>query len=321
MKNLGPWIAITVLILGTVIIVLLFTELGWNRIADAPPIAASDSKLWNFTTGFELLAATALAWWPYSGGMVRLTSGGRGAMWPLVCGLAIPTALVSTIGLWSALALPETGGDPTVFLVDLGGVWVGIVSLAFIVLANIGTTMVGIYVTAVGLRQVPAIERTPWSASTAMGLVPVGIVLVVTPDWVFDNIGTFLGFMGVVFAPMCAIQAVDYFVFRRKTLNVRGLYVSGKGTPYHFWGGFNLVGLFALASGCLTYLYLLDPVKYTSRSPYEYMSASLPAAFVAAVVYAVLTKLIVIPSGRGDYPQDATAEPAGEQVLAGAASR
>jgi NCS1 family nucleobase:cation symporter-1 len=214
---------------------------------------------------------------------------------------------VSTIGLWSALALPDSAGDPTLFLVDLGGIPVGVIALSFIVLANLGTAMVGAYVTAIGLRQLPAVERRSWNTSTLIALAPVGLVLIVAPTFVYDNIGSFLAFMGAFFAPVCAVQAVDNLVFRRGRLDLRAIYDVGPGTAYHFWGGVNVVAFVAIALGWLTYITLLNPVSFASRSPYEYLSASLPAAAVAAVAHLVLTKVVVIPSRRGAYGEPAAA--------------
>ena len=121
------------------------------------------------------------------------------------------------------------------------------------------------------------------------------------PDLFFSNFGTFLAFIGVFFAPICAIQIVDYLIIRRQRINIRGIFSSGPGTPYHYWGGFNPAAILAMAAGFVTYLYLLNPVTYASRSPYEFLTASLPTAVVAGVVYWLLTVMIVIPAGKGDY--------------------
>jgi NCS1 family nucleobase:cation symporter-1 len=56
-----------------------------------------------------------------------------------------------------------------------------------------------------------------------------------------------------------------------------------------------------MIAGCGTYRYLLNPITYESNSPYEFVTASLPAAFIAGLVYYVLTKLVVKPAGKGGY--------------------
>jgi NCS1 family nucleobase:cation symporter-1 len=45
---------------------------------------------------------------------------------------------------------------------------------------------------------------------------------------------------------------------------------------------------------------LLNPLTYQSRGPYAYLTASLPAAAVAALIY-LLASAFVIRAGRGGY--------------------
>ena len=56
-----------------------------------------------------------------------------------------------------------------------------------------------------------------------------------------------------------------------------------------------------MAAGFATYLFLLNPVTYASHWPHEYLTASLPTAFVGGLVYLIVTLLIVKPAGKGDY--------------------
>jgi NCS1 family nucleobase:cation symporter-1 len=63
-----------------------------------------------------------------------------------------------------------------------------------------------------------------------------------------------------------------------------------------------------MVAGAGLYIWLLDPVKYTSHTPYEYLSATLPAAALAGAVYYLVTRLVVIPAGRGGYAEDPAAE-------------
>jgi NCS1 family nucleobase:cation symporter-1 len=308
MQKTGTAVAAVVTLLGVFIVVLLVKEVGWSTIMDAEPLAPSSSKLYNYTTGFEMLAAINLAWWPYVGGLVRSTSGARKALWPVVIGLGLPVSALSLIGLFAALAVPESGGDPTKFLIELGGVSAGVPALAFIILANFGTALVGTYIAALGLAQVPSFQgRLSWNLSTALGILPVAVVAGLFGSQFFDNIGVFLAFLGVTFAPICGIQIADYYVLKRRP-SLRGMFIHGPGTPYHYWRGFNPVGIVGLLAGVATYMYLLNPLTYESNPPYEYVSATLPAAFVAGLVYAVLMKW-VMPSERTAVKDASAAEP------------
>ena len=91
------------------------------------------------------------------------------------------------------------------------------------------------------------------------------------------HFGTFLAFIGVFFAPLCAIQIVDYFLLRGQRINIRGVYQRGEGTPYAYCYGFNPVAILGMAAGFATYLFLLNPVTYASHRPHEYLTRSLAA--------------------------------------------
>lgn len=152
----------------------------------------------------------------------------------------------------------------------------------------------------VGLASILALQKSDPSAwFVELGGTTYGVIALLFV--IAANLGTFLAFIGVFFAPLCGIQIVDYFLLRGQRINIRGVYQSGPGTPYEYWGGFNIVAILAMAAGFATYLYLLNPISYVSNSPYEYLTASLPTAVVGGLVYLIGTLAIVKPSGKGDY--------------------
>jgi nucleobase:cation symporter-1, NCS1 family len=57
----------------------------------------------------------------------------------------------------------------------------------------------------------------------------------------------------------------------------------------------------ALGLGCAVYVYLLNPLTYESHEPYRYLTASLPTAFISGCIHVVLTRLFIVPAGRGGY--------------------
>jgi NCS1 family nucleobase:cation symporter-1 len=134
-----------------------------------------------------------------------------------------------------------------------------------------------------------------------MTIMPIALVGGLMPNWVFEHFGTLLAAAGVAFAPLCGIQIVDYYVLRRRKLDVRAIYTRSPDGAYHYWNGINPAAIIAQAIGCATYIYLLNPVTYESHGPYRFVTASLPAALAAAVIYAAVTKLVVIPAGWGGY--------------------
>jgi NCS1 family nucleobase:cation symporter-1 len=270
-----------------------------ETIATATPAYASGSLRWDYVTGIEIGIVSLLSWWPYIGAMVRKAPDAPVATLPAMLGMGLPVPILSIVGLAAILALQVS--DPSAWLIQLGGSFYGVIALVFVITANLGTTLAGVYATAVGLRQVPFLAQARWSTLMLWGLIPVAAVTLIVPELFFANFGTFLAFIGVFFAPMCAIQIVDYLILRRQRINIRAVYVGGPGTDYHYWHGINPAAVAAMAAGFVTYLYLLNPVSYASRAPYDWLTASLPTAAVAGVVYWLVTVFAVRRAGLGGY--------------------
>ncbi|WP_423184981.1 cytosine permease [Arthrobacter sp. NyZ413] len=293
LRNVGPIIAGSVIVLSVVVMVLLFTKLGADAIFTAPALAPSGDNLLDYMTGIELLISTGLSWWPYVGGVLRNSAGTHTAIWPAISGLGVAVSAICLIGLYSSTAIPESKGDPTKFLMEVGGLGFGLLALAFIVLANIGTAMLGIYVSALALKQIPAFDRiVPWNVTTASVLAPVGVIVALFATPFYDHFGTFLSFSGVVFGPLCGVQIVDYFLIRKQQLHLRSLFTDEPGNRYWFTGGFNLSGLVSIGAGVCAYLLLLDPVTFASAPAFKYIGASVPATVVAAGFYLILRKWV-----------------------------
>jgi NCS1 family nucleobase:cation symporter-1 len=110
-----------------------------------------------------------------------------------------------------------------------------------------------------------------------------------------------VAYIGVFFAPLCGIQIIDYFLLRRQRVSIRGLYAKGPDAPYGYWFGINPAALAGMAVGVWAYLYLLDPISYEIRDPFTLVGASLPAAILAAVAYAIVTLVVIRPLNKGGY--------------------
>jgi NCS1 family nucleobase:cation symporter-1 len=298
LERVSTWLFFFIVGIGIWMVYMLLTNQS-DAIAATKPAYASGSLQWDYVTGIEIGIVSLLSWWPYIGAMVRQSPNAHTATLPSMLGMGLPVPILSVVGLAAVLALKVS--DPSAWLVQLGGTFYGVIALLFVIAANFGTALAGVYATGVGLRQVPTLQKANWKTLILLGLVPVAAVSAIVPDLFFANFGTFLAFIGVFFSPLCAIQIVDYLIIRKQQINIRGVYTSGEGTPYHFWAGINPAAILAMAAGFFTYLYLLNPVSYASNSPYEYLTASLPTAVVAGVVYYIVTVAIVKPAKKGGY--------------------
>jgi nucleobase:cation symporter-1, NCS1 family len=270
----------------------------WPELIAAQPAGASPHPLWNYTTGVELGIGATLSWWPYIGAMIRMAPNGRTIVLPVMLGMAAPVPLLSLIGLAGVLVLKSS--DPTEWLRVVGGPAYAIISLTFVTAANFGTTTAGIYASAIGLRNFAALQRRTWTTLLLITIAPVALVGIFIPELFFAKFGNFLALIGVAFAPLCGIQIVDYFVLRRGRIDIRAIYGGAPEQAYYYWKGINPAAMFALAAGCLTYVTLLNPLTYESMELYPYVTASLPSATAAALVYFLGSRL-VMRAGRGGY--------------------
>ncbi|MFZ2503639.1 MAG: cytosine permease, partial [Nocardioides sp.] len=276
------------------IFMLVWKEGG--ALADAQPAYASAKRL-DYSYGIEIGLVSLLSWWPYIGSMTREAPSTKVATMPAMLGMGLPVPILSVVGLAGILVLQTS--DPSQWLTDVGGPFFGALALLFVIAANFGTATAGIYAATVGIKAVPAARGVSWNSALMLSIVPVAIIGVFTPNWFFDNFGTFLAYIGVFFAPLCGIQIIDYFVLRKQRISLRSIY-DPRG-DYQYWGGLNPAAIVAMAAGVVTYLYLLNPQTYVARDPFSLVGASLPAALVAALVFAIVTVAVVRPAGRGGY--------------------
>lgn len=271
----------------------------WADLAAAVPAYAATDPLWNYTTGIEIGIVSLLSWWPYIGAMVRMAPKGRTAALPIMIGMGAPVPALSLIGIAGILVLQIS--DPSEWMRAIGGPVYGVIALLFVAAANLGTAVAGVYASAIGLRHFPALGKLPWPVLLLLTIGPVVLVGLFIPELFFANFGSFLAFIGMAFAPLCGIQIADYYFLRGRRIDIRAMFVGDAGSAYRFWGGFNPAALIAMAAGCATYLYLLNPLTYVSRAPYDYTTASLPTVLIAGLVHVIATKIIVKPAGKGGF--------------------
>lgn len=125
------------------------------------------------------------------------------------------------------------------------------------------------------------------------GVALAGIVGTLCFPWlILDNLFVFLGYYGAFLSAIGGIMVADYYVIRRRRLNVPELYsVTGQ---YRYAGGFNLAGLFAwIVAGGVAAWY----------SQYAFI-IGFPLGFV---LYLIAMRVAVLPS----HPQ-AELRPAGQ---------
>ena len=278
----------------------LLVSQRWPDLIAAKPAMAHPDAVWNYTTGIEIGICSLLSWWAYIGALIRMAPDGRKIAVPVMVGMGLPVPLLSLIGIAGILVLKNS--DPSSWLRNVGGHLYAVIALSFVAAANFGTAIAGIYASAIGLRNFRTLERLPWLVVLFVTTTPVAFLGVFVPELVFNNFGTILALIGVCFAPLCGIQIADYYVLRRRQVDVRAIYESLPGSRYYFWGGFNPAAIIAVVVGIGLYVWLLNPLTYESHGPYRWLTASLPTTFVSGLVHIAITRLFVMRAGWGGYP-------------------
>jgi nucleobase:cation symporter-1, NCS1 family len=90
-------------------------------------------------------------------------------------------------------------------------------------------------------------------------------------------------------------------VLRRGAVSLAQLYRNDPAADYRFWNGFNPFAFVAIACGACVYVLLMNPLTFDTAPLFVFTSASLPALVTAMAVHVLLTRLIVIPAGKGAY--------------------
>ena len=101
------------------------------------------------------------------------------------------------------------------------------------------------------------VNLAPRFVSYPLGVALAGVVGTLSFPWlILDNLFAFLGYCGAFLSSIGGIMVADYYLLRRRRLNVPALYqISGQ---YRYWNGFNLPGLFAWLAGGAVAAWFVD---------------------------------------------------------------
>ena len=273
-----PALILTVLFM----LYMLFAAHGWDAIAAAAPLAPLDDPVINYAITVELGIASGMSWWGGIGFLARNTKTRRNAIYPEVLQLGAVTGIACSIALFSGLIVGSV--DPTEWMIPLGGVFVGVMALAFVALANITSSVVSVYASGLALRHLPGLKQRAWWHVVVITLVPL-TAFIFWPQELYDLGDAFLAYNGTMHAPVGGILFVDYFFLRNQRINLRAVYDSDPNGEYYFWKGFNVLALAGIVIGQLTYFYLYNPFTDASHWLFSVLPASIAAFIVPAAIY------------------------------------
>jgi NCS1 family nucleobase:cation symporter-1 len=275
------------LAVGALIVIIMLASGDLTDAWGAPPLSGASADWTTYMLGNEWNIAFALSWFTVIGSVARLSRTERGAHWGLWLGYGLLMACFVVIGVALAHVAGVKGagptGDPTDYMLDVGGPWLGSLTLVLVGVANITTSAVGLYATSLSTKVIWPSWRYGYVA-TFWALYIVAMIL-----WggIWEYYDVFLAVIGVINGPGVALLLADYYVVRRQKYNLRDLFRRG---AYRYTGGFNLVAVAAFGTGVAAFFLVYDPLAGAPRvgAIFDIFTASGFSMIVTAGVYIML---------------------------------
>ena len=277
---------------------MLLRDHGWAAIAAAEPLDPTPKPIVNYLIALELGVASGISWWGGIGFLARNTRSKRNAVYPEILQLGLASGIVCSVGLFSALVVQSD--DPTEWMVPIGGVFLGVVALGFVALANITSTAVSLFASGLALRHIPALRDRPWQQLMVLTILPC-VPFVFWPDQLYGLGDAFLAYNGTMYAPIVGIVFVDFFFLRGQRLSLWSIFESDPSGEYHYSRGFHWPALASVVLGQATYLFLFDPISGETHYLFRFMPASVAACLVPAATYWIAMQLRSRSSGTATH--------------------
>jgi NCS1 family nucleobase:cation symporter-1 len=158
-------------------------------------------------------------------------------------GILPPWFFMLFLGMAAGLALGIW--DPVEALMKLSpNAFVMIVLLVFILLAQITTNL------TINILPPALIFMNSLRMSWGGGVLMTGVLGSVSFPWVLmANSNAFFGFIlyySAFFGPALGVMLADYFLIRRRRLDVAALYAADPASDYWYRGGYNIAGLISV---------------------------------------------------------------------------
>jgi len=228
-----------------------------------------------FMIGLDLVIAMPISWMPLVSDYSRFSKNSAATFWNTWWGYFIVSSWMYLLGLTAALATGET--DPGVLVLQMmGKIGFAVPALIMVVFSTITSDFPDVYSATCSMMNI----SQKIGAKTIMWIAGILSILValVFPMEQYEN---FLFFIGAMFMPLFGVVLTDYFIIRRRRLDVDALYRSDG--PYWYVKGFNWVALVSWAIGFVTYE-LMALMKIIN-------GGSMPSILVAGFCYRILTRL------------------------------
>jgi len=268
-KWTNRFLVIALLIVGLIIVGICFVAVPITDIMNIQPATQGDlTPLERFMLSGEGNVAFAFSWSTQALVLPRLAKSERSGYWAtaLSYGVVAPF-FVATGGVMALAMFVKTGvyeSDPTTMLSTLSTPAFALLSLLLVAFANIGTQGTGSYVNCMIVKS--GMPKVSYKLMVWIAMVYVSLLTI----WggVEEYFGSFISLAAYIQGPIIGMIVVDYFILRKRKLDLRSAYFLEGHDAYEFTNGFNLVGLSCVFISLLVaVLFVYNPVTAQIQSP------------------------------------------------------
>ena len=261
-----------VAVIALLLVIVLMTWVTYGQFGSG--VLSVSPRPMPFMFGLDLVIAMPISWMPLVSDYSRFARRSAPAFWNTWWGYFLISSWMYLLGHTAVLVTGET--DPGVLILQImGQIGLALPALIMVVLSTITTGFPDVYSAACSMLNISqrfSARTTLWAA----GLLSIGVALV----FPMEKYEHFLLFIGAMFVPLFGVVLTDYFVIRRRSLQVAELYKTGG--VYWYRGGFNFRAIFSWAVGFILYqaiaIYKLP------------VGGSLPALAAAGLIYYLLSR-------------------------------
>jgi len=284
---------------GITIVVLAFSTVPLDVVLAYQPETSETyaDRLEPYVASIEAAFAFGLSWCCSTAVFPRLVRKERHGYWATVGAYGVIAPFFVLAGGILAIVTFMTAGsfdlDLARMLTLLASPLVATIALILVVVANIGTHGTGSYMWSVVIKSAFPKANYP----LIVGILAAYAALIVLWGQIIDYFGAMISLAAYVYGPIMAMIFVDYFIVRRRRIDLRSAYELPGSTAYHYSGGYNWIGFVCLLAGVLSAFAVFDAIEYVARAPlFKYTTASLLSFIVTAALY--LTLYAWVPAAR-----------------------
>jgi len=261
---------------AVIALLLVLILMSWVSIKEfGSGVLSVQSQGVPFMIGLDLVIAMPISWMPLVADYSRFSKKKTPAFWNTWWGYFIVSSWMYILGLAATLVTGET--DPGVMiLMMMGKIGLAVPALIMVVFSTITSDFPDVYSATCSMMNI----SQKISAKTLMwiaGILSIFVALVF-PMEQYEN---FLLFIGAMFVPLFGVVFTDYFIIRKRKLEIEEIYkVDGE---YWYFKGFNITALMSWALGFITFE-IIAIMKYS-------IGGSIPSMIVAGAFYYFITML------------------------------